>query len=286
MPKAKKSNRGPLDYGICFLSSIPIRRKPEDQSEMISQLLFGERVTIVGRKNKSWIKVECDYDGYIGWIDPKQIILIDIDEFQKFGERTGVCLDLTSSYSNGNMSCPIFIGSSLPNFDGMSFLMPNGKCIYNGQAIMTNDRKPSVDLLIKIAKKYMNAPYLWGGRSPAGIDCSGFTQMVFKLMGVKLPRDAYQQAEKGDIVDFVELSREGDLAFFENKNGNIHHVGIMYGEGYIIHASGHVRVDRLDHEGIYNEEIKRYTHRLKFVRRISEISSPMNDSNVSLESVS
>ncbi len=270
MAKRKIKNLLPLDYGVCQLSVVPIRLRPEDQSEIVSQLLFGELVHIIGKKNKSWIKVKCDYDDYVGWVDPKQIIAIDEIEFNKLGDKTGVCLDLSASFSNEAKSHPILIGSTLPQFDGMSFTMPYGKCIYNGQAIMTDDRKPSVELLIKIAKRYLNAPYLWGGRSPFGIDCSGFTQVVFKLMGIALPRDAAQQVERGEIVDFVELSKEGDLAFFVNSDDKIHHVGIMYGQGQIIHASGQVRIDRLDHEGIYNEDTRKYTHRLKYVKRILE----------------
>jgi hypothetical protein len=268
LSKKKKKNSLPLDYGICHLSSIPVRKAADDRSEMVSQLLFGELVHVLRKKNKSWIKVQCEYDDYMGWIDPKQIIPIDQDAFDRFKSDFGVALDLSSSLSNNKQSFPIWIGSSLPLFDGISFKMPTGKYMYNGHAIMTSDRKPTVDLLMKIAMKYINAPYLWGGRTPFGIDCSGFTQVVFKLLGTRIPRDAYEQAQHGQLVDFVELSREGDLAFFENKEGRIHHVGIMYGENKIIHASGQVRIDLLDHEGIYNEDIKRYTHRLKFIRRI------------------
>jgi hypothetical protein len=268
LSKKKKKNSLPLDYGICHLSSIPVRKAADDRSEMVSQLLFGELVHVLRKKNKSWIKVQCEYDDYMGWIDPKQIIPIDQDAFDRFKSDFGVALDLSSSLSNNKQSFPIWIGSSLPLFDGISFKMPTGKYMYNGHAIMTSDRKPTVDLLMKIAMKYINAPYLWGGRTPFGIDCSGFTQVVFKLLGTRIPRDAYEQAQHGQLIDFVELSREGDLAFFENKEGRIHHVGIMYGENKIIHASGQVRIDLLDHEGIYNEDIKRYTHRLNFIRRI------------------
>lgn len=268
---AKKKNKKPLlplDYGICHLSVVPVRRRPEDESEMVTQLLFGELITIIRRKNKSWIKVSCEYDQYEGWVDPKQIIAIDHLQFEFYKQHQGICLDHYSGVSIGEKSYPILIGSTLPSFDGMSFRMPMGKCIYNGQAIMTEDRKPSVELLIRIAKKYINTPYLWGGRSPFGIDCSGFTQVVFKLMGIKIPRDASDQVQMGQIVDFVELAREGDLAFFENKEGRIHHVGIMYGDRQIIHASGQVRIDTLDHEGIYNEDTRKYTHRLKYIKRI------------------
>ena len=150
----------------------------------------------------------------------------------------------------------------------MSLKIDGEKLLYNGQAVSPLEVDPSPELIVKVAKKYLHAPYLWGGRSPFGIDCSGLTQVIFKIFGIKLPRDAYQQAEYGEIVDFVETSQIGDLAFFENKEGNIHHVGIMLGNKEILHASGIVRIDRIDHFGIYHHGKRSYTHKLRFVRRI------------------
>ena len=115
---------------------------------------------------------------------------------------------------------------------------------------------------------YLNAPYLWGGKTPFGIDCSGFTQMVYKLNGYKIHRDASQQALEGEPLSFIEESEVGDLAFFDNDEGNIIHVGIIMENNYIIHASGKVRIDRLDHLGIYNPELKKHTHKLRVIKKI------------------
>jgi cell wall-associated NlpC family hydrolase len=122
--------------------------------------------------------------------------------------------------------------------------------------------------LIETAFMYVNAPYLWGGKTPFGIDCSGFTQMVYKLNGYALLRDASQQATQGVPLSFIEESEAGDLAFFDNEEGKIIHVGIIMDDNYIIHASGKVRVDRLDHLGIYNAELNKHTHKLRVIKKI------------------
>ena len=251
-----------------MISSAPIRRKSDDRAEIVSQLLFGEICTIVTKKNKSWVKIQCEWDDYVGWVDPKQLRKISEQEFVKLTENRSFSLDLSQTLISGDLAFPILIGSTLPGFDGMSLKIDGEKLLYNGQAVSPLEVDPSPELIVKVAKKYLHAPYLWGGRSPFGIDCSGLTQVIFKIFGIKLPRDAYQQAEYGEIVDFVETSQIGDLAFFENKEGNIHHVGIMLGNKEILHASGIVRIDRIDHFGIYHHGKRSYTHKLRFVRRI------------------
>ena len=148
----------------------------------------------------------------------------------------------------------------------MNFKIAKEKFIYNGQAIQS-EAKSSV-LLERVAMRYLNAPYLWGGRSPFGIDCSGFTQMVFKFTGIKLLRDAYLQAEQGTVINFIEESQPGDLAFFTNEEGRITHVGIILKDQQIIHASGKVRIDKIDHFGIYSATQKKYSHQLKIIKRM------------------
>jgi cell wall-associated NlpC family hydrolase len=138
---------------------------------------------------------------------------------------------------------------------------------YDFEGLRVSGVKPK-DNLVKTAYQYLNSPYLWGGKTPFGIDCSGFTQMVYKLNGYKLLRDASQQSTQGEVLSFIEESEPGDLAFFDNEEGKIIHVGIMLENNYIIHASGKVRIDRLDHLGIYNAEINRHTHRLRVIKKI------------------
>ncbi|HOY14766.1 MAG TPA: C40 family peptidase [Saprospiraceae bacterium] len=266
---ARKLDKAPKDFGICAVACAPIRIKPDDTMEMVSQLLFGETIKILQKKGKNWIKIECTNDGYIGWMDPKMLLLITEKQFIKCKQGLAYSVDLVSYLINGDVNTPVLLGTTLPAFDGMSLQMPESKLIFNGSAINPEVQKPSTEMMVKIAKKYLNAPYLWGGRSPFGIDCSGFTQVLFKIWGFALPRDAYQQANLGELIDFVELAQEGDLAFFDNAEGKITHVGMVLANQEIIHASGRVRIDKLDHEGIFNKQTKKYTHHLKFIKRIS-----------------
>jgi len=219
-------------------------------------------------KKGSWTKVRCTWDNYIGWADTKQIKPITPTELEEYQEKYAYTLDMLQGAMTNGHYIPITIGATLPNYDGVNFNMDGNSYTYSGQAIFPNDIKPNAELLIKIARRYLYAPYLWGGRSPLGIDCSGFTQVVFKMIGIKLPRDSKDQVEKGDLVDFVEQGQAGDLAFFENRKGKITHVGILLEEGKIIHASGQVRIDKIDHFGIFNEETKKYTHKLRVAKRI------------------
>ena len=235
---------------------------------MISQILFGETGKILKKKGKNWIKISCTADGYEGWTDPKTTLALTEKEFNKSNEKLAYSTDIVSFLINGDISTPILMGSNLPNYDGFSFYHPTHKYVFNGGAIQSGQMKITQELLVKLAKKYLNAPYLWGGKSPFGIDCSGFTQQVFKTCGFALPRDAYQQAEIGTIIDFVELSQVGDLAFFQNEEGKVTHVGIVLENQEIIHASGKVKIDKLDHEGIFNKQTKKYTHKLKWIKRL------------------
>ena len=268
MAKKGRKIKIPKTHGICVVSAAPIRKRPDDTSEIISQLLFGELITIISKKNKSWVKVQCEWDNYVGWMDPKQLEGLLEPEYDTLKENTAFALEVTQPITYREISFPILAASSLPQFDGMTFKILKEKHFYNGQVIVPDQLTITPELLIKVAKKYLNAPYLWGGRSPFGIDCSGFVQCVFKIFGIRLPRDAYQQAEHGEMVDFVSSSNVGDLAFFENKEGRIHHVGIVLEGNQIIHASGMVRIDMLDHFGIYHKGKRSYTHTLRFIKRI------------------
>ncbi len=251
-----------VKIGISRLSICPIRAKPDDRAEMVSQLLFGERVHVLDQKN-NWIKVKCTYDGYEGWMDSKQITEISIDN----PESSAVALEISEAIFCDGDSTYITLGAELPLYDGMTAEINEQKYRYSGQAVNPTEYNASYLMIEKLAKKLMNTPYLWGGRSPFGIDCSGFTQLIFKCIGVKLSRDSIDQAKQGETVDFVELAAPGDLAFFTKKSSKISHVGILLDDGKIVHASGRVRIDSYDHYGIFNQELEEYTHRLKIIKR-------------------
>jgi gamma-D-glutamyl-L-lysine dipeptidyl-peptidase len=251
-------------FGICNIAIVPVRAEPSDSSEMVSQLLFGEHFTILETLPK-WIKIKTSFDVYEGWICSKQ--------YQTITEEQHVLLNKTENLFNANLLefisfdknqlMPIPLGSSLSFLDINEINLKN----YNFDGIITCGVKNKSEI-IKTAFLYLNAPYLWGGKTPFGIDCSGFTQMVYKLNGYGLFRDASQQAKQGEVLSFIEESEPGDLAFFDNEEGKITHVGIMMEDNYIIHASGKVRIDRLDHLGIYNEETQKHTHKLRVIKKI------------------
>ncbi|TVR77111.1 MAG: hydrolase Nlp/P60 [Chitinophagaceae bacterium] len=255
-------------YGICDLSVIPLRSQASDKSEMTTQLLFGETVQILN-EDMGWYNVICDYDKYTGYVDKKQITILNEKTYKKIIEQPlSVALDLVQSAFASNAHIPVLAGSLFPNFDGMSFKIGKEKYIYNGQVISFESIEKPDRFIEKCALRYLYAPYLWGGKSPFGIDCSGFTQMVYRMLGIKIQRDAYQQAVEGTEVAFPELASTGDLAFFsKEKEKNITHVGIILDNERIIHACGRVRIDKFDHFGIFNEELKQYSHKLKLIRR-------------------
>ncbi len=251
-------------FGICNLAIIPIRAEASDRSEQVSQLLFGEHFKIIELTAK-WTQVELAYDGYIGWIDNKQYQTISKEDYIQLNETSNILnADLIEYITTpNNQLMPISLGASLSFLENST--INTSKYSFDGSKV--SGIKPKTDIL-KTAFLYLNAPYLWGGKTPFGIDCSGFTQMVYKLNGYHLLRDASQQATQGVPLSFIEESEPGDLAFFDNEEGNIIHVGIMMENNYIIHASGKVRIDRLDHLGIYNADSNRHTHKLRVIKKI------------------
>lgn len=251
-------------FGICNLSIIPLRFEPRDSAEMVSQVLFGEHFEII-EIDKQWFKIRLQFDLYEGWIDSKQCQLIDEDAFNELSEQVPILTaDLVNYVSNEqNDMFAIVLGSSLNFLFTESLNIANLQ--FDGSKISAITLKENI---VSTAFEYLHAPYLWGGKTPFGIDCSGFTQMVYKLCGYKLFRDASQQATQGESLSFIEESEPGDLAFFDNQEGNIIHVGIIMKDNYIIHASGKVRIDRLDHQGIYNVDSQKHTHQLRVIKKI------------------
>lgn len=256
-----KKNTEPALYGICSVSIAPCREEQSDSSQMVTQLLFGEHFHIL-HKGRKWTKIKTALDNYVCFIDNKQYTVVNKPTFFQLEKNhfDRVTKDILPASCNGSK---IYLVKGSFVHDSV---LTKLKTDIQSQ-IPTDSLKPA-----QYAREYLNAPYLWGGKSPFGIDCSGLTQMSFLLAGKVLPRDAYQQAELGHVVDFVEEAKEGDLAFFDNEEGRIIHVGIVLANGKIIHASGKVRIDRLDHQGIYNEETKKYSHKLRIIKRLTKAS--------------
>ena len=253
-----------MSYGISTLSIIPCRAEGNDRSEMVTQLLFGEVYEVLEETEK-WIKIKTALDGYECWICRKQFTEISGKEFEAYKlNQFPLCADLIGRITNSKgESSTITIGTTLPFYRKDIFKIQNEKYTFKGAVVSKNEAD-----VVKYSLLYLNAPYLWGGRSLFGIECSGLSQIVYSLCGYRIPRDAYQQAEEGINVEFVELTEPGDLAFFDNEEGKITHVGIVTEPGKIIHASGKVRIDSLDQQGIFNKELGKYTHKLRVIKRI------------------
>ena len=243
--------------GICNLSIVPVRIVDSDKSEMINQLIYGDIIEILEEKEK-WVKIKSVFDDYIGWIDKKQYFKID-DNINLDLNKPVYSIDLVEFIENNNNELvTIPIGSDISNISLM-----NHK--FEGKTISGKNNRNSI---VDTALLFLNSPYLWGGKTPFGIDCSGFTQMVYKINGYKLSRDAKDQANQGETLSFIEESEAGDLAFFNNDQGDIIHVGIILQNNHIIHASGKVRIDRIDHSGIYNNDLNKHTHSLRYIKKI------------------
>jgi hypothetical protein len=257
-----------IDFGVCRLSQVSVRKDPADQSEQVTQLLFGDHYTVEEQhENRKWMKIRIHFDQYEGWIDAKQHQSIAREYFNHLNHAEfKITTDITSTLLYNKVPQVVLMGSMIPISSSELFKMEE-QFAFNGEAKNVGQRR-DFEFLRTTASKYLNSPYLWGGKSPFGIDCSGFTQMVFKICGYKLLRDAYQQAGQGRSVDSLAHSRQGDLAFFKNEKGNVSHTGILLAENKIIHASGKVRIDHLSEVGIHDFETKTVTHNLTAIRRI------------------
>jgi hypothetical protein len=251
-----------MEYGICNLAVIPLRAEPSDKSEQVSQILFGEAFEIVEWTDR-WARVITEYDNYEGWIGRLQFVMLGHIAFKSLKQISPPITyrAVTQAWKKpDNTVLYLPVGSSLVFLKGTTCHINNEKFEIIGEI---GETEP-LDIT---AKSFLNTAYLWGGRTHYGIDCSGFTQAVYKLQGIHLRRDAWMQAEQGKTVDFISEAKLGDLAFFDNEEGRITHVGIMLNNSQIIHASGRVKIDRIDSQGIYSEDQKRYTHKLRIIKR-------------------
>lgn len=248
-----------MKYGVCHLGVIPLRKENDHKSELTSQLLYGDSFKIIDQR-KDWYKIRLDWDKYEGWITQNQAIIIEEKEHKLLQEQPfSASKHLIDFVHLANEQIfPIPLGSDLR---ALSLL---GHSIEYTPTILSSKK----EAIVQTAYQFLHVPYLWGGKTLMGIDCSGLTQMVYKIHGIPLKRDAYQQAQQGTSLSFIEESQPGDLAFFDNKEGDITHVGILLQNHFILHAHGKVRIDRIDQTGIFNAELQTHSHKLRLIKSI------------------
>jgi gamma-D-glutamyl-L-lysine dipeptidyl-peptidase len=255
-------------FGICHLSTIPVRSTPADAAEMVTQLLLGDLFEVL-QTSGSWDLIRILADSYEGWIDNKQYLPLHQAEFELVQQNSNTVSAELILMSTGSQGDRLLIpyGCNLPFYADGSFRIGDNIYRYAGQVRHMKDNFP-ISEIGETARNLLNVPYLWGGRSPLGMDCSGFVQLVYKLHGLSLPRDARQQATLGETIDFINEALPGDLAFFDNEEGRIIHVGILLAPDLVIHASGQVRTDFIDHHGIYKAMPGHYSHKLRLIKRL------------------
>lgn len=260
-----------MSHGILTLPVLPIRSEPSERAEMTTQLLFGEQFELI-ESQESWTLIRNDADGYEGWATTKMLTELSDESIEQLRHHSTMFLQepitLLRGVETGALLLPagsrLYVENNhfiIPSTEGMTYLFLEKEQELQSTSKLLSER------ILQTARRFLNAPYLWGGKTIMGIDCSGLTQVSAAINGYQLPRDAREQASFGE-EQFLSLALPGDLAFFSNPEGRIVHVGIVSAPNLILHASGSVRIDELDERGIFNRDLKKYTHQLHSIKRI------------------
>lgn len=256
-------------YGLCLLSVVPLRKESKESSEQISQLIFGDTFSIL-KEEGQWAFIKLYYDNYEGWISRNQYIKISSEEFfvltkskplYTLSPITKIKIENIKTSKTHIINAPI----------GSRLLSKSYRVNFYKIELLQDSLAPPIKLtkqnLEEITKLFDRVPYLWGGKSIFGIDCSGFSQTILKFFNKPLLRDASMQITQGEKIENLSQAKAGDLAFFSSESGKITHVGILLSNSMIVHASGFVRTDRIDEKGIIREEDKTYSHTLYQINR-------------------
>lgn len=253
-----------MDKFICENVFVPLRSGPSHKAEMLSEVLFGEKYNIIDQSGH-WIKVETEFDKFQGWIDVNHVQhSVCTDDLKGIVlNRNLVCFKPDKTRLVLEPGCEIYS----PDFSKRTFRLSGNEYTVNGD--FSESYTVTRESVTDTALRFINSPYIWGGRIPSGIDCSGLTQLVCKIHNIKIGRNSWEQAESGTEISFIDEAQAGDLVFFDNESGKISHVGMILSRGLVIHASGRVRIDSIDHQGIFRQESGKYTHHLRMIRRLS-----------------
>lgn len=254
-------------YAIGRYSAAAIREKSRPNSVMTSQLLLGEPVRILDR-DKTHSHIRCSDDDFEGYVRNDQLLDVDERTFRLQRDKPAFALDLYSTILGERLGQPVTFGARLPEYDGMRLLLGDQRFSYSGQAALAEDLRTEAELLIRFARRWLFVPQLTGGRTPTGVDAAALIQLVARLINIKLPRTAEAMSHHGRTIDFVIQAQPADLAFFDNRKGQIDHVGLLLPDSRILHVHDRVRIDAVDHYGIFNFELGKYTHRMRIVKRL------------------
>ena len=263
----------------------PVRMEPSEGSEQLTQLLFGEVCQVLERLPR-WTKIRSTMDGQTGWVDFKMVT--SIGDEAKGNEAKGIGVVAVPIAAATDMETGeelmLTLGTRLPNYAHGTFEILGKKYLINPACVShLEDALQAIghpagyrlegkgEEICTIAQTLLNAPYLWGGKNAMGIDCSGFTQVVYSVFGVNLLRNAREQITQGTPVASLAEAQAGDLAFFDHadrdpKATNISHVGLLLDKQTIIHCSGCVHVDYIDDMGIHLPDGE-LTHHLVQIKR-------------------